>query len=282
MGYFWVNASGAAFILPAVRFSEGRFDSIRAAPGPEDAEIRERAGRAVADVKTWWLYRDGRVLGTFTSTGTTDLSQDWASSLAVTGRVSWSGAAPASTFRVIALNEPGVQDFAYSEKRLSSGQRNGLDDLLQEAGRRADSMVADRWKLLKRDGPPPKAFADTEPTQRELTVLDLDRDGKPEVFVSAEWKGKECETISAQVLATWNVRWKVLVQATQARDCRSLPWAGDETITSPIFFDLDRDGKAEVLLPWRHPDPAAGILTKLYSLGAGHLVERVTVGVQDQ
>ena len=265
-------------LVPLVLSQGGEHRSVfPGPPGPSRAEA-DRLKAGLQDFRAFWLYHQGRLVGTFKVKGWVDLSPG--PFLAWEGEVDWRiNLAEEDLPQVVALSRPIPQPFWLADYRLTQVQTSGLNRLLEETLRRAPQVIEAHWKAGP-EGPQvrPEVYAGQQtvgprPGKTTLVALEPELDGAVMVYARVDWKGKPCKGMTANVLAVWRNKWVVLRVATQMSECPHAPALG-ERVFEVLPVDLDGDGVAELIITERFLDAWTKVL---YQYREGQLHRLLTL-----
>jgi hypothetical protein len=255
------------FIYPLITSDRSGFRSLASS-----AQALSKARGVLQATRAYYLYLDGVLIGTFQVTGLEDMSQQNGPVLAPVGGITWKATPSENVLALrdfLALSQQIQQPFYPRGARLGAAQSRELDSVLRDLAMRAPKIWA---RARGREAP---AFRLGSRGQPSITVMDITRDGRPEVYARVEWSGgAPCAKTSASVFATWTGLWRVIKGSTYMSQCRDVEALGDSDF-HVAAVDVDGDGVAEVLLSegrwesWRW---------FLYRLEGSHLVKVLDIG----
>lgn len=222
------------------------------------------------------LYRKGALIGEFQVTGRLELGGP---EIALRGRISWKVPKPKigkkdAFSSVIGLSRPIAQPLWPKQLSLTAEQSQSLQKVINSAF----STAFQRFKVDS------KRFAKPPEHPDIIEVMDLEKDGLPEVYVGAvreDTKEKDIEVcVGTDLLLAWrNNQWVGLLKGYNYAYGDDIRTEGEGSFTLwPI--DIDGDGTAELIMNkgvgyegWEYYlyRMEQGRFVKVLSLGGGGL-----------
>lgn len=251
VGVLSTARDGKLYLVPLVEYEAGEYRSVYVESWNEDRERLRRTREMVEGVKRWQLYLKGTLVGVFEVAGIADLREDGGAQVTLAGAVRW-GAGRAidigkSGDYVIALSWPVPQAFWPRGLQLTLDQAVGVDRILDEALGNAGALLTKEIQLRGVDYRGVQRRIGAAPKTRVVEVMDLDRDGRPEIYASVRWAGEPCAEMRASILATWRGAWKVLRRSIYMSECPWFEHVGDDDF-GVIAVDIDGDSVAELII----------------------------------
>lgn len=277
MGELSVDSDGKIYLLPLAAYGNGKYRSAFGAFGEE--EIKS---------KRFWLYEKGILVGQFEATGIArKMVFSGEEEPVVAGRAFWEqGRQPkiprvrTSNLRlledIVALSHPIPQPFWQDKSQLNQRQISGLLFLLHDTIGKPSASLSEK---LKKEGRYCKGLdqKDFGNPQYRIIIMDLDQDGKFEVYATAKWP-VECggKYPITNIFATWmGDNWLTLRHSTYF-DWESLPAVGESPFSIAAVADMDGDGLAELVVSERKEYERSELA--LYQLRRGRLVKVLDIG----
>lgn len=311
MGQLTSAENGKLYVAPLVIYKDGVYRSL-SLEACQSVDKAEWASKTLGGVRKFWIYIRGDLVGTFEVSGFEDhTSPDNADPVLYTnyhqcvlsGEVLWKSSprvllqthgkevgissteahnmkerdtiAVLLGTKPVAFSRPLTQPFWPKGLRLDSQQTRSLDQIIEETLKQAPTVL--RRQLGERgiNYQGSQRVVGVSPSYRYTGVMDLNQDGKPEVYATVRWESAPCRGTSAHVLASWSGnRWTVLRRSIELLEC---PWAnvhGDPGFeVSPV--DIDGDGAPELVVDeWVYE---AG-KRMLFQIRSGQLVKILDIG----
>lgn len=248
------------YLQPVVLYEKGTFTSVYPEASTTPTVTRLAIER-LRPFKVYYLYFRGVEVATFGVQNVQDKTAD-GQGLRLQGQTRWT-AKPVedlSTIRdeAIAVSRPIPQPFWPKSLALSAAQATSLEASLTSTLKRATSFVGSQ------------RVVGSVPKQRKIDVMDLDRDGQPEVFAQVRWQGLPCDELFATVFAVWRQQWEVFRSSTYMAKCTGIGETAGEDLFGVLPVDITGDGVAELLVNegrWESWERA------IYSMLGGTLVK---------
>jgi len=207
---------------------------------------KAKAIQELFENKNFWLYQKGSLVGIFKSN--TEIILDFGQPCLV-GNISWKVAKNKTEeemekYPIIALSQPIEQPFWPEELKLDSKQSESLERIIK----------SDLEKAFQKFKVNPAHFDRFKDDER-MEIMDLNRDGNPEVYIrcamlSSDINKFEGEVITISLLLTFEKEWKVMKEG-------SAHWIND-TVEGLDFnilpIDIDGSGIAHLILTRNYYD----------------------------
>lgn len=238
VGLITLDDGNTLNLQPVVLSEKGTFTSLypEASATPTVTQLAMERLRAF---KVYHLYFRGVEVATFSVQDVQDKTAD-GQGLRLQGQTRWTtkpvGDMYAVRDRAIALSRPIPQPFWPKALRLSAAQNTSLEASLTSTLKQATSFVGSQ------------RVVGSVPKQKQINVMDLDRDGQPEVFAQVRWQGRPCDEMYATVFAVWRQRWEVFRSSTYLAECAGIGEAAGDDLFSVLPVDITGDGVAELLV----------------------------------
>lgn len=291
-----VSGKKTYFIQPLVEYKDGMFNSLLWYFNETGSDSKEKAKarkikHLLLNIPTYWLYDydKGSVVGRFEVNNIlpSELYPDCGGPhIGVGGKVSWEKGYILQSEREIEIG--GIEEkkiekiknvivlsrlvtqpsFLLRKKDLSREQISSVDNVLHTLIKRAPLLLKDtQWPL------------DTTLIRREIKVMDINKDGKPEVYATGYSKMvTKGEVVYPEVIAcvflTWkDNKWIVLKRTTALSEGETI-LEGEFSVEA--VADIEGDGIAELILEERSGYEVSHL--RLYRLQNEKLVNVLDIG----
>lgn len=237
-GVLYQGEHASEQLCPVVRWSDGKWEklTVDSGFGPQDEERARgelsRLQAALTGHREFALFDRGEQRGVFR---VSNCEMSFGHFCCAGERVLRPGLPlqEALSFTGVALSPPIPQKALWTT-RLTPTQEDDLGRATKELLGRAGTFIPGQHQ--------------TGQQSVETVAMDLDQDGRPEVFRRVQYRGQPCSTMSTHFLGSWTgSRWVTLKSSIYLALCPQTLTAGEDYF-SPRFADIDGDGRAEIFM----------------------------------